>query len=842
MFTHPPRTPGSAALRPQNVLAVTVLLACSLTWMGAAQAAELTFTPVADAYVRQDLPSSNFGTGTTLNVDNRPVQHIFLKFVVTGVGAASVSNATLMLYNVDSSTHGGTFFRVADSSWQETTVTWQNAPPADATALASLGSVSVGRWYQVDLTSMITRDGTYSLRITSSSSNGADFASRERGATTAPQLKVTLGGAGHALTVGKVGSGTVVSTPAGINCGATCSTSFPDGTAVTLTATAASGWAFETWSGDCTGRDPCTVTMSVDHAVTAQFIPLQGAVSFAAAGDHGANSAAAASLATLDASGVQFYLALGDLDYDETSSDAAWCDYVMSRLPTLGPTFPFELVAGNHEEQGGPDGYILNHAACLPHRLGTTLSSPQQYGAEYYFDAPSSSPLVRVILISPGLTVEDVTYSYNAGTSHHQWLAQVIDEARGQGIPWVVVGMHMICISTGPMSCGTGNDLMNLLIGKKVDLVLHAHERNYQRSRQLALNPSTCPAMSTENFRSGCIVDDGADGTYTQGAGTVLVIAGTFGQTLRSLDSSDPEAGYFAATSAASHGIVRYAVTRDRLEAQFLPSSGSFTDRFSIVSTQPPAEDTDAPSATITSPAAGATVSGTVNVLVSASDDTGVSRVELAVDGASPVTDSSAPYSFSWNTTTVTNGSHTLLARAFDAAGNVGNSSVTVTVDNSVRSVLEFTPDADTFVQGDKSSTNFGTSTEIAVDSSPQQHGLIRIVVSGVGSRRVESARLRLFCVNSSARGGDFFVVPSDTWQESTVTWANAPAASSSAIASVGAVTSGSWVDVDVTSLVTADGTYSLRITTPSSDGVDYTSREGATASRPRLVVTLAPQ
>ena len=45
---------------------------------------------------------------------------------------------------------------------------------------------------------------------------------------------------------------------------------------------------------------------------------------------------------------------------------------VKERLPTLGPMFPFQLVAGNHEEQGGSDGYIMNHAACLPDRLNST--------------------------------------------------------------------------------------------------------------------------------------------------------------------------------------------------------------------------------------------------------------------------------------------------------------------------------------------------------------------------------------------------------------------------------------------------------------------------------------
>ncbi|MEK6276237.1 MAG: hypothetical protein AABM30_13035, partial [Actinomycetota bacterium] len=75
------------------------------------------------------------------------------------------------------------------------------------------------------------------------------------------------------LTVSKAGSGTgtVTSDFAGINCGATCSASFADGTLVTLTESPSSGSAFTGWSGDCSGTGTCTVTMSAARNVTATF-------------------------------------------------------------------------------------------------------------------------------------------------------------------------------------------------------------------------------------------------------------------------------------------------------------------------------------------------------------------------------------------------------------------------------------------------------------------------------------------------------------------------------------------------------------------------------------------
>ena len=78
-------------------------------------------------------------------------------------------------------------------------------------------------------------------------------------------------------------------------------------------------------------------------------------------------------------------------------------------------------------------------------------------------------------------------------------------------------------------------------------------------------------------------------------------------------------------------------------------------------------------------------MSGTTTVSANASDNVGVSRVELSVDGgAGRARTRQSPYQIAWNTTTVSNGSHTLQTRAFDAAGNVGSSTVvSVTVSNS---------------------------------------------------------------------------------------------------------------------------------------------------------------
>ena len=84
--------------------------------------------------------------------------------------------------------------------------------------------------------------------------------------------------------------------------------------------------------------------------------------------------------------------------------------------------------------------------------------------------------------------------------------------------------------------------------------------------------------------------------------------------------------------------------------------------------------DGSAPLAAITAPTAGATIGGTVTVAASASDDTGVERVEFLLDGALLGSDASAPYAIAWNTANTSDGAHVLSARAVDIAGNTGTS------------------------------------------------------------------------------------------------------------------------------------------------------------------------
>ncbi len=119
-------------------------------------------------------------------------------------------------------------------------------------------------------------------------------------------------------------------------------------------------------------------------------------------------------------------------------------------------------------------------------------------------------------------------------------------------------------------------------------------------------------------------------------------------------------------------------------------TAGNISYRSSASTTITLAADTQAPTVSITAPANNATVRGTITISATAADNIGVTRVLFYVNGILDYTDTSAPFSYSADTATKANGSYTLTARAYDAAGNNSLSSpVTIIVNNTLTTTYE---------------------------------------------------------------------------------------------------------------------------------------------------------
>jgi hypothetical protein len=227
-----------------------------------------------------------------------------------------------------------------------------------------------------------------------------------------------------------------------------------------------------------------------------------------------------------------------------------------------------------------------------------------------------------------------------------------------------------------------------------------------------------------------------------------------------------------------------------------------------------------------------------VNLAWSAStDNIGVTGYRIFRDGTQIGTASGTTYA---DTTTQASTTYGYSIVAVDGAGNVSDASNTASATTPApSSVLTFTPTADTYVQSDKATSNFGSATIISTDNSPIKHMLLKFAVSGVGTRSIASVKLRLYCIDPSSFGGNFQRVADTSWSESGVTWNTAPVADSASLGSIGKVVASTWYELDVTPLLSGDGTVSLRVSSTSTDGADYASKEGAAGVAPQLVVTV---
>ena len=220
--------------------------------------------------------------------------------------------------------------------------------------------------------------------------------------------------------------------------------------------------------------------------------------------------------------------------------------------------------------------------------------------------------------------------------------------------------------------------------------------------------------------------------------------------------------------------------------------------------------DTTAPSVSVTAPSG--TVSGTVTLSANASDNVAVTGVQFLVDNTAVGSqDTTSPYSTSWDTTTVANGTHTLTARATDTSGNTATSApVTITVNNTAADTI-----APTVSVTAPSGTVSGTVTLSANASD-------NVAVTGVQ-----------FLVDNTAVGSQDTTSPySVTWNSTTV--ANGThTISARATDSSGNTTLSAPVSVTVNNAVTAPpGFVQVSAVTPqtsqSSVAVKYTAAQTA--------------
>jgi chitodextrinase len=147
-----------------------------------------------------------------------------------------------------------------------------------------------------------------------------------------------------------------------------------------------------------------------------------------------------------------------------------------------------------------------------------------------------------------------------------------------------------------------------------------------------------------------------------------------------------------------------------------------------------------------------------------------------------------------------------------------------------------FTPTDDTFAHSEYPSTTHGSLIEFRVDGSPVLNGFLRFDVSGL-TGPVTRATLKLYSRTSHSGGFEVRSVSSSGWTEATLTYANAPASSTTVTGRSGAIAGGTWAAVDVTSVVAGNGTVEFALTTTSVTNLPLGAKEIGAEKAPQLVV-----
>jgi hypothetical protein len=221
-----------------------------------------------------------------------------------------------------------------------------------------------------------------------------------------------------------------------------------------------------------------------------------------------------------------------------------------------------------------------------------------------------------------------------------------------------------------------------------------------------------------------------------------------------------------------------------------------------------------------------------------------IAGATVSYSGGTTTTDSIGRYTF----TNVVPGTYAVTASASGYASFVEQAVVTVRAWTSLDFQLtpagngsqSFPAVADAQVKSASPTNNYGTTVDLrARAANPDEYrSYLKFTVSNV-SGSILSAKVWLYVTDASPAGGDLYYV-GNTWTETGITWSNAPALSGTAIGSFGNAVSGAWVSVDVSSVVSGNGTYAFGFSSPSTNSVYYSSREGA--NPPVLVVDAGGQ
>jgi hypothetical protein len=496
---------------------------------------------------------------------------------------------------------------------------------------------------------------------------------------------------------------------------------------------------------------------------------------------------------------IEAVLPLGDLQYEcgELANFEAFYDPTWGRFRER--SYP---VPGNHEYRSGSE--------CEPE------AGPR---AEGYFDYWNGvgEQTGRAGDRDRGY------YSFDLGTWHVIALNSNCDDVGGcdetspQGV-WLAADLlahsaectlaywHHPRFSSGEHG-GTRDveGFWRLLHAAGADVVLNGHDHDYERFAPQAPDGSPDPAGGIRQF-----------------------VVGTGGKSLRNFTSEEP---HVEAADASTFGVLRLTLGDGGYDWKFVPvAGGTYADSGSgdCVGGVPGAD-----------PAAPRRL--TDLRWSRPAEAAGVTAYEVLRDGS--VVHRTAGLETTWRDTDVGAGAtHTYGIRAArdDGTASAPGAAVVVTIPaagDGTTTVAVVAADAR--VAQASPDRNFGSSPVLRADGGdgPRVMTYFRGAVRALEGR-VERAVLRVAATSPTADGPVLYAAE-PRWDEEAITWSDRPPRGDPVGGGRSPVAAGDWIEFDVTPLVTGKGAYGFVLATTSSDGVDFSSKEGRAA--PHLVVTTSP-
>jgi len=374
------------------------------------------------------------------------------------------------------------------------------------------------------------------------------------------------------------------------------------------------------------------------------------------------------------------------------------------------------------------------------------------------------------------------------------------------------VFQHHPVLSLGPHGDHTAaDDMWRLYAGAGVDVVVAGHDHNYQRWIPL-------------------------DSTFEpSGGGPVQMVVGTGGHGVRPTTASDNRVAAVFDAAPAAHGALRMDLNPAGLVMTYLDVHGEVLD-WTALACSGASRDTTAPTSP-RNPSGMAPDGNRVDLEWGpGQDDTAVSGYVVERDGVEVAALDGSRRSYT-DLTVQPNTLYAYVVRAVDLAGNRSTPSQEIFVPTGdPPSVLVFDAVADTYVNPEESSTNYGTAPRLRVDGDPAVTTYLRFEVPELAGPVVK-ATLRLRA--ESALGVGYVVSVTEdglAWSDDDLTFDTAPPLGTQ-VGIAPASGPDTWVEIDVTAGVMSAGDYTFALAGMSSTNHRISSRESAHG--PELIVEI---